>query len=83
MRKQVIPLFGHETPVTEVEITSKPKESVGEYVLEDGSIIRFAAVPTAVYRIDGQYNADGNPVYLVLHGTVVTPLHTPTELRKK
>ena len=83
MKKLTIPLLGHDTPVTELEITAKPRESVGEYVLEDGSIIRFAAVPTLVYRVDGQYNADGNPVYLVLHGTIVTPVHTPAELRKK
>lgn len=82
MKKRKLPLLGHETEVTEVDIIQKT-ESVAEYVLEDGSVIRFAAVPTAVLRVDGQFNADGNPLYLVLNGTVVTVVSSPEELRKR
>jgi hypothetical protein len=82
VKKRTIPLLGRQTDVTEVEIVDR-KETPSEYKLDDGSVIRFVAVPTAVYRVDGQYNADGQPVYLILHGTVLTPTHVPDELMRK
>jgi hypothetical protein len=82
VKKRTLPLFGHEMQVTEVDIIEK-KERPAEYTLEDGSVIRFAAVPTAVLRLDGQFTGDGNPVYLVLNGTVVTVVSAPEELRKR
>jgi hypothetical protein len=82
MKKKKIPLFGHEAEVTEVDIVEK-KDRAAEYSLEDGSVIRFTTVPTSVLRLDGQYNADGTPIYLVLNQGVVTVVSSPEELRKK
>ncbi len=81
MKQRTLPLLGHDTPVTEVDILER-KDHVAEFKLEDGALIRFTAVPTAVLRLDGQYNADGNPIYVVLNGTVVTVVSAPEELRK-
>ena len=68
--------------VTELEISER-KDRAAEYQLEDGSILRVNYVPTSVLRLDGQYNADGTPIYVVTNGVVVTPIQVPDELKKK
>lgn len=40
-------------------------EYFNEYLLDDGSVIRFKAVVTSVLRVEGVYDAAGAPVYLV------------------
>jgi hypothetical protein len=80
-KKRKITLLGREVNVTDVPIVQRT-DHVSEYVLEDGSVIRFAAVPTSVLRLDGEWNADGSPVYLVAHGSVVTTVEWPPALRK-
>ena len=81
-KKRKLMLLGREMDVTEVEILQRT-EHVAEYTLEDGSVIRFTAVPTGVLRLDGHFTADGNPLYVVLNGTVVTVVSAPENLRKK
>lgn len=76
-------LLGQEMTVTEVDIVARPREHVAEYHLEDGSVIKFTAVPTAVLRLEGQWSPDGSPMYLVLNGTIVTVLESPPELHRK
>ena len=80
--KTKIPLLGQNVLVAEVPIL-KAEEKANEYTLEDGSVIRFRAVATAVLRLEGQYDADGNPVYLVKNGQVVTVMSAPENLRRK
>ena len=70
-----------ELEVTEVGIKSR-KDGVLEYELEDGSIIRIAIAPTQILRVKGGYDADGNPTYLVKHGTVINTISAPERLRK-
>lgn len=82
MRKKRIPLLGHDTDVTEVDIVER-RDRAAEYTLEDGAVIRFTTVPTTVLRVDGQFNADGTPVYLVLNQGVVHVVSAPDDLMKK
>ena len=81
MKSRKMTLLGHETDVTEVDIVQRT-EQFAEYTLEDGSVIRFAAIPTAVLRLDGQFTGDGNPLYVALHGSAVTVLSAPENLRR-
>jgi len=81
VKKKTMQLLGHEAEVTEVDILEK-RDRAAEYTLEDGSIIRFTTVPTTVLRVEGQYNADGTPVYLVVNQGVVTVVSSPAELMK-
>ncbi len=74
-------LLGKEVEVTEIEIIEK-RDRAAEYRLEDGSVIRFTTVPTAVIRVDGEYNSDGTPVYLVTNQGVVTVVEAPPELMR-
>lgn len=80
-KKIKIPLFGHEVEAVEVPI-SKSIESHNEYELADGSTIRLKVVATSVLRLVGQYNPDGDPLYLVKNGQVVTVVEAPKNLRK-
>lgn len=70
----------------EVEGTVMPfqvgGEHFNEYVVEDGTILRVKLVATEVLRIDGAYDVEGNPIYLVA-STNVTAVSSPESLRKK
>jgi hypothetical protein len=47
---------------SEIEIL-EAKERWSEYRLADGTTLRLRPVMIAVFRDDGQYTADGDPVY--------------------
>jgi hypothetical protein len=79
--KRKMPFFGNEIDVTEVPIL-KSEERWNEYELEDGSIIRFKATATGVLRLE-HHGPDGNPVYIVQNGQVVSLVSAPEHLKKK
>lgn len=81
-KKIKIPLFGNDIDASEVPII-KSQENFNEYELEDGSVIRLKVVATAVLRIEGQYTPDGDPLYLVKNGQVVSVISAHDNLRKK
>jgi len=57
-------------------------EHWNEYFLDDGSVLRLKVVVTEVLRIDGEYDAQGNPAY-VAQSTNVVAVSAPDELRKE
>jgi hypothetical protein len=77
-----IRLFDRDVDVVEVPITVRQGEVPSQYELEDGSTIRFSVVATVVYRIDGQWDADGNPIYLVKTGQSVTVVKASENVRR-
>ena len=81
MAKRKIKLLGHDTDVEDVEILER-KDHVAEFKLSDGATIRFAAVATQVVRIEGQWNAMGDPIYIVYNGTVTTVVSAPDTIRR-
>jgi hypothetical protein len=81
-RKETISLLGRNVQVTNVPVVKK-NEQASEYELEDGSTIQFRAVATAVLRIDGQYDGEGDPIYIVKNGTVVTVTTSGAQTRRK
>lgn len=66
-----------EVPVTE------SNEKWSEFVLEDGTVIRAKINIISFMRIEGQFDAEGNPLY----GMKGIPTHVivsvPDELKKK
>ena len=80
-RKQTISVLGQNVVVTEIPIV-KSDEKTNEYELEDGSVIRFRAVATAILRVEGQHDGDGNPIYLVKNGTIVNVVSAPETVRR-
>lgn len=81
-RKIKLPVGPVVMDATEVSIVGRT-DGLIEYHLEDGSLIRIAIAPTQIVRMDGSYDGDGMPIYLVKHGTVVNTISAPEHLRKK
>jgi hypothetical protein len=79
--KRKLFLLGRDVDVTEVPIIER-HEVPAEYHLEDGTIVRFATVATAVLRLDGQYDMEGNPVYVIKNGNVVTVIQAGPNAKK-
>jgi hypothetical protein len=60
---------------TEIEIL-EAKERWSEYRLADGTTLRLRPVMIAVFRADGQYTPDGDPVY-DMKSTLITDVRGP------
>lgn len=57
-------------------------EHWNEYLVDDGTVIRVKLVATEILRLDGQYDAQDNPVYLV-QSTNVMAVSSPDKLKRK
>jgi hypothetical protein len=68
----------------EVELAGvkQSDEHTNTYVLQDGTLVSLRAVVTEVWRVLGQYDPEGNPLYIVKSGNVVT-VTAPEALRRK
>ena len=80
-RKVKIEFQGQQVNAEVVDV-SQSGERWNEYLLEDGTILKVKLVLTNVYRIEGQHDAEGNPVY-ILQSTNVVSANAPQDLRKK
>lgn len=47
-----------------IEVT-KPDEKWSIYELDDGTQLRMRTIVTEVWRVENEYDADGNPMYVV------------------
>lgn len=81
MQKRKMNVFGREMDVMDVDVVDR-KESVAEYTLEDGAVIRVANPLTRVTRLEGQFSGDGDPIYIVLTGTATTVISAPDTIKK-
>jgi len=55
-------------------------EHWNEYLLDDGSVIRMKIVATEMVRVDGHYDGEGNPLYMI-GSTNVTHVSSPDNLK--
>ena len=72
---------GREVDATEVEFQTR-REDWNEYQLMDGSEIKMKLVVSGVFRIDGQYDDEGNPIYQI-KSTNIAAVKSPDNLRRK
>ena len=72
---------GREVDATEVEFQTR-KEDWNEYQLMDGSVIKMKLVVSTIFRVDGMYDNEGNPVYQI-KSTNVSFVKSPDALKKK
>lgn len=81
-RKKKIPLQDGST----IEGTVMPFQTGGEhwneYLVDDGSVLRLKLVATEVIRLDGQFDQEGNPLYMV-NSTNVLTVSAPEDLMHK
>ena len=64
----------------EVEIL-EAKERWSEYRLADGTTLRLRPVMISVFRADGQYTPDGDPIYN-MKSTLITDVRAPASAAK-
>ncbi len=57
-------------------------EHWNEYFLEDTTVLRVKLVATEAIRVDGYYDQDGNPLY-ILNSTNVMVASSPEDLKQK
>ncbi len=80
-RKIKINFNGQQVDAESVDATQS-NERWNEYLLDDGTLLKIKAVLTNVYRVDGQYDGEGNPIY-VIQSTNVISVNAQEELRRK
>lgn len=64
-----------------VEMDFKSNEQWNIYELSDGTILRLKPVATTIVRLLDQYDAAGNPLYLIQSSNVMG-ISAPDELKK-
>ena len=72
---------GREVDATVVDITSS-QETWNQYLLADNTILKTKAVTMECYRVDGEYDPEGNPLYM-LKGTSIMSAQVPDAMKKK
>lgn len=71
---------GVEVDGTELPFRASTEEW-NEYLVDDGTVIRFRAVVTDIVRLEGNYDQEGQPLYLVNSQNIVK-VSAPEDLRK-
>ena len=70
------------TDATEVDVTDSTDRWC-EFRLEDGSVIRAKPLIQSFVRVDGAYDQEGNPIYVVRGGMSHLVMSVPADLKKK
>ena len=75
--------INHKGQLKDAELidVQQAREEWNQYLLADGSVVKLKIVVTEVWRIEGEYDADGNPIYQVRSGHVMV-VNAPDTLRK-
>lgn len=79
--KVMINMGGRQVQATPVDI-NQSNEKWNEYLLEDGTVLKMKLVLKKVFKVDGEFDEEGNPVY-VMQSTNVTSVSAPNDLKKK
>lgn len=58
-----------------------PAEHWNEYLVDDGSVLRLKLVATEVLRVDGEYDMEGKPIYLLQSTNIMTVSAPPKLMR--
>jgi len=70
------------SPVEATELSfQSTREYWNEYLLDDGTVLRLKAVATEIFRIEGKYDQEGNPMYLLKSQNVIV-VSAPDQLRQ-
>lgn len=65
----------------EVIDVNSSNENFNNYMLADGTVLKLKTVLVEVLRVDGMWDEEGNPAYVVKTKQVVTA-DSPSELRR-
>lgn len=62
--KVTLKLGGREVQAIPVEV-NQASELWNEYLLEDGTVLKMKLILKKVMRVEGELDAEGNPVYVM------------------
>jgi hypothetical protein len=82
MAKRKINLGGREFMAEEVEFEAEGAEKWNTYLLHDGTTLKMKAVLAEVFRIEGQYAPNGDPLYSA-NTQVILNTNAPEALKKR
>ena len=66
---------GREVEAIPVEV-NQSSEKWNEYLLEDGTVLKMKLILKKILRVENEFDAEGNPVY-VMQTTNVTAVTSP------
>ena len=75
-----VPYQGREVDAIQVDF-KVVREDWNEYQLSDGSEIRMRLLVSEMFLLPGEYDQEGNPVYLVKSGNMMV-VRSPDNLKK-
>ncbi len=78
--KVTINFGGKQVEASPVEV-NQSSERWNDYILEDGTLLKMKLVLKKVLRVDSEYDAEGNPVY-VMQSTNVTSVSASKNLKR-
>jgi hypothetical protein len=79
-RRRKVNFQGKEVDALEMPFQTGA-EHWNEYLLHDGSVVRLKSVVTDILKIEGQVDAEGNPVYMLKSTNIVSV--SPSDRAKK
>ncbi len=70
-------------PLKDVELVEvqQSTEQWSQYLLSDGSVVRLKIVVTEVWRVIGEFDNDGNPLYMVKSSNIMA-VNAPENIRR-
>ena len=80
--KVQIPPSNETVDGVEVEV-DEALEKWSEVRLTDGSVLRVKVTVASAIRVDGRWDQDGNPVYVIKGTQTMVVSSSPEKLRKK
>ena len=72
---------GREVEATDIGFR-QVREDWNEYELQDGTTLRMKTVVSDIVRVEGEYDNEGNPIYVVKSGNVLV-VKAPDHLKQK
>ena len=75
--------LGPGGPLKDAELIEvhQTNEHWNDYLLRDGTVLKMKTIVSEVWRVVGEYDSDGNPIYFVRSSNVLN-INAPDELRK-
>ncbi len=80
--RRKIPFPGGGEKEAELIDIQQSDEHWNQYLLGDGTVVKLKLVATEVWRAVGEWDQDGNPVYIIKSSNVLTVI-PPENLRRK
>jgi hypothetical protein len=76
-----VPYGGRDVEATEVDFEIR-KEDWNEYQLMDGAAVKMKQVVSEIFKVVGEYDNEGNPIYVVKSKSVLV-VRSPDDLKRK